>query len=87
MDDYDVIIIGTGAGGGMLARHVAPSGKRSLMLERGGMRRRTTCRAPRRQQLTLRHPPLGSSACGRKEARHLAPIWPGPESGDRSRHQ
>jgi choline dehydrogenase-like flavoprotein len=26
MDDYDVIIIGTGAGGGMLARHVAPSG-------------------------------------------------------------
>ena len=27
MDTYDVIIIGTGAGGGTLARHLAPSGK------------------------------------------------------------
>ena len=27
MDDYDVIIIGTGAGGGTLARHLAPSGQ------------------------------------------------------------
>ena len=35
MDDYDVIIIGTGAGGGTLARHLAPSGKRILLLERG----------------------------------------------------
>ncbi len=34
--DYDVIIIGTGAGGGTLARHLAPSGKRILLLERGG---------------------------------------------------
>jgi choline dehydrogenase-like flavoprotein len=33
---YDVIIIGTGAGGGTLARHLAPSGKRILLLERGG---------------------------------------------------
>ncbi len=33
--DYDVIIIGTGAGGGTLARHLAPSGKRILLLERG----------------------------------------------------
>jgi choline dehydrogenase-like flavoprotein len=30
---YDVI--GTGAGGGTLARHLAPSGKRILLLERG----------------------------------------------------
>jgi len=30
-----VIIIGTGAGGGTLARHLAPSGKRILLLERG----------------------------------------------------
>ena len=29
------IIIGTGAGGGTLARHLAPSGKRILLLERG----------------------------------------------------
>jgi len=36
MDHYDVIIIGTGAGGGTLARHLAPSGKRILLLERGG---------------------------------------------------
>lgn len=34
--DYDVIIIGTGAGGGTLARRLAPSGKRILILERGG---------------------------------------------------
>ena len=33
--DYDIIIIGTGAGGGTLARHLAPSGKRILLLERG----------------------------------------------------
>jgi choline dehydrogenase-like flavoprotein len=35
MDAYDVIIIGSGAGGGTLARHLAPSGKRILLLERG----------------------------------------------------
>jgi len=32
---YDVIIIGSGAGGGTLARHLAPSGKKILVLERG----------------------------------------------------
>ena len=35
MDRYDVIIIGTGAGGGTLARTLAGSGKRILLLERG----------------------------------------------------
>jgi choline dehydrogenase-like flavoprotein len=35
MDAYDLIIIGTGAGGGTLARHLAPSGASILMLERG----------------------------------------------------
>ena len=35
MSDYDVIIVGTGAGGGTLARHLADSGKRILLLERG----------------------------------------------------
>jgi choline dehydrogenase-like flavoprotein len=34
-DDYDVIIIGTGAGGGTLAHKLAPSGLRILLLERG----------------------------------------------------
>jgi choline dehydrogenase-like flavoprotein len=33
---YDVIIIGSGAGGGTLAYRLAPSGKRILLLERGG---------------------------------------------------
>jgi choline dehydrogenase-like flavoprotein len=37
---YDVIIIGTGAGGGTLARHLASSGKRILLLERGGWLKR-----------------------------------------------
>ena len=36
MEHYDVIIIGTGAGGGTLAHKLAPSGKRVLLLERGG---------------------------------------------------
>jgi choline dehydrogenase-like flavoprotein len=35
MDRYDVIIIGTGAGGGTLAWKLAPSGKNILVLERG----------------------------------------------------
>ena len=34
-DQYDVIIIGSGAGGGTLAHRLAPSGKRILLLERG----------------------------------------------------
>jgi len=33
---YDIVIIGTGAGGGTLAHHLANSGKRILMIERGG---------------------------------------------------
>jgi len=33
---YDVIVIGTGAGGGTLLSKLAPSGKRILVLERGG---------------------------------------------------
>ena len=32
---YDVIIIGTGAGGGTLAQRLVPTGKRILLLERG----------------------------------------------------
>lgn len=34
-EHYDVIIIGTGAGGGTLAKALAPSGKKILVLERG----------------------------------------------------
>jgi len=34
-DFYDLIIIGSGAGGGTLARHLSTSGKKILLLERG----------------------------------------------------
>ena len=40
MHHYDVIIIGTGAGGGTLAYRLAPSGKRILLVERGDYVRR-----------------------------------------------
>jgi choline dehydrogenase-like flavoprotein len=35
MDRYDVIVIGSGAGGGTLVHRLAPSGARILLLERG----------------------------------------------------
>jgi choline dehydrogenase-like flavoprotein len=40
MTRYDVIIIGTGAGGGTLALQLAPTGKKILLLERGDYVRR-----------------------------------------------
>ena len=33
--EYDAIVIGTGAGGGTLALHLAQAGKNILILERG----------------------------------------------------
>jgi choline dehydrogenase-like flavoprotein len=39
-DSYDVIVIGSGAGGGTLVHNLAPSGKRILLLERGDYVRR-----------------------------------------------
>ena len=41
-DHYDVIVIGTGAGGGTLAHTLAGSGKRILLLERGNFLPRET---------------------------------------------
>jgi choline dehydrogenase-like flavoprotein len=35
-DHYDVIVIGSGAGGGTLTHALAPTGRRILLLERGG---------------------------------------------------
>src|SRR5690349_19732763 len=35
-DSYDVIVIGSGAGGGTLVHRLAPTGKKILLLERGG---------------------------------------------------
>jgi len=40
MNDYDVIIIGSGAGGGTLAYRLAPTGLRVLLVERGDYVRR-----------------------------------------------
>jgi choline dehydrogenase-like flavoprotein len=40
MEHYDVIVIGSGAGGGTLAHALAPTGKRILILERGDFLRR-----------------------------------------------
>ena len=42
MEHYDVIIVGSGAGGGTLAHTLAPSGKRILLLERGNFLSRET---------------------------------------------
>ncbi|MFN8473495.1 MAG: GMC family oxidoreductase [Anaerolineae bacterium] len=39
-EKYDIIIIGTGAGGGTLAHTLAPTGKKILLLERGDYLRR-----------------------------------------------
>jgi choline dehydrogenase-like flavoprotein len=39
---YDVIIVGSGAGGGTLAHTLAQSGKRILLLERGDLLTRET---------------------------------------------
>ena len=39
-EHYDVIIIGSGAGGGTLAHRLAPSGKKILILEQGGFLKR-----------------------------------------------
>ena len=41
-ENYDVIIVGSGAGGGTLAHTLAPSGKRILLLERGNFLPRET---------------------------------------------
>ncbi len=57
--DYDVIIIGSGAGGGTLAHQLAPSGKRILLLERGDWLKREA-------------PELGSHGRVRRQPLHLA---------------
>ena len=51
-DHFDVIIIGTGAGGGTLAHKLAPTGKKILLLERGGYvpRRERQLESARRQR-------------------------------------
>src|SRR5438034_401285 len=68
---YDVIIIGTGAGGGTLAYRLAPSGKRILLLERGGYVPRERPRPPPAPQPRAAHP-----AAGRRLDPHRASAVP-----------
>ena len=74
MTSYDVIVIGSGAGGGTLVRHLAPSGKRILLLERGDWLRREPAelvgpRRVRRQPLHLRRTPGTTSTASRSSRR------------------
>ena len=41
-DSYDIVIIGSGAGGGTMARALAPTGRRILVIERGATFTRDT---------------------------------------------
>ena len=59
---YDAIIIGSGAGGGTLAYRLAPSGKRILVLERGGY-------VPREKQN------WDSRAVVAENRYHVADVW------------
>jgi choline dehydrogenase-like flavoprotein len=51
-DYYDAVVIGSGAGGGTLARTLATSGKRILLLERGNFLPRELCNWQPLQVLT-----------------------------------
>ena len=51
-DHYDAVVIGSGAGGGTLARTLAMSGKRILLLERGNFLPRELCNWQPLQVLT-----------------------------------
>ena len=51
MSSYDVIVIGSGAGGGTLVQHLAPSGKRILLLERGDWLPREPAELERRRRV------------------------------------
>ena len=66
---YDVIVIGSGAGGGTLVHRLAPSGKRILLLERGDWLPRepqnwSAARRVRRQPLRLARTP-GTTSDGK----------------------
>src|SRR5205085_5511419 len=47
MTQYDVIVVGAGAGGGVAAGVLALAGKRVLLLERGGLLEAPSLDAPR----------------------------------------
>ncbi len=63
---YDVIIVGTGAAGGTLARKLAPTGKKILLLERGELAARTSSE-------------LVDTEVFKKEQFHAAEPWYDPD--------
>ena len=65
-NSYDVIVIGSGAGGGTLVHQLAPSGKRILLLERGGW-------------LRARAAELARPGCVRRRPLRLADTWHYPD--------
>ena len=72
-NDYDVIIIGSGAGGGTLAGHLAPSGKRILLLERGDWLPREIRELGRRRGVRQEPLRLGRHLVRRARARRSSP--------------
>lgn len=63
--DWDVIVIGTGIGGGTIGRHLAEAGKKVLFLEKGPF-------GHRREQTAL------SDGIFVPEARKVRGFWPEP---------
>ena len=75
---YDVIIIGTGAGGGTLAHRLAPTGKKILVLERGDFLPRekdnwSARKFTKRNAITLTN--TGTAKTVRRFVRRLATGW------------
>ena len=63
---YDVIVVGSGAGGGTMAAQLAAAGKRVLLLERGG-------------QLALADQNVADTDLFRKDRYHPGEQWFGPD--------
>ena len=72
-DHYDVIIVGSGAGGGTLAHRLAPSGKRILILERGDWLPRELGELGRRGRLRRQPLRVGRPLVRRRRARPFQP--------------
>ena len=97
-DHYDVIVIGSGPGGGALAQRLAATGKRILMLERGDYlprsREPTGTRRPSSSMANIRPPTPGMVSKRRNlppgpallRRRQLEGLWGGavPSCGSRT---
>ena len=82
-ESYDVIIIGTGAGGGTLAHTLAPSGKRVLLLERGDfLPREMDNWSPEAVFVDGKYvsPIRGTTPRGRRSSPRSTTSWAGPPS-------